>query len=295
MFSLFPLFEHNDLPDVLRSIAGMSIDGVQFCNDLCGHSVREIRNLMDELGLEPISDHNHYAAIDTAYLDKVCELGVKSVFSSAFGPNDDETLDDTLRIAEQMNRAGELCRQYGLTFGVHNHMGEFIHRFGDRCKHAFLMDATDPETVKMELDVGWAVAGGCDPVAYIHQWEGRVAMLHIKECTSLPPADVTAQENRARLETCRKLGISLEQEDGFGFPSDYRTLSRILRKDSPIMAWNGKLGEGMIDWPEVVAAAEAQGCMGYISEREYNYVDDTVRCVREDCDYLKRILQREKA
>ena len=50
-------------------------------------------------------------------------------------------------------------------------------------------------------------------------------------------------------------------------------------------------GKGIISWPEVSAAALAQGTEAFIVEREdeHNYAGDIFKCVEEDCAYLKSL------
>ena len=51
-----------------------------------------------------------------------------------------------------------------------------------------LVRLTDPELVTFELDCGWVVVGGGDPVAYLKRYPDRISMLHVKDfkATSKP-------------------------------------------------------------------------------------------------------------
>ena len=44
-----------------------------------------------------------------------------------------------------------------------------------------LLQETDPALVQMEMDIGWVVAGGADPVAYLTKYPNRYHSLHIKD------------------------------------------------------------------------------------------------------------------
>jgi sugar phosphate isomerase/epimerase len=83
-------------------------------------------------------------------------------------------------LVEKLNRAGREYRDRGLTFGYHNHHVEFK-KFGDQTAFDTLFANTDPELVKIELDVGWAVAARQDPIAILDRYKGRVAALHVKD------------------------------------------------------------------------------------------------------------------
>ncbi len=43
----------------------------------------------------------------------------------------------------------------------------------DRCKLDILMESTNPENLKAELDLAWVYVGGADPAAYIRKYKGR--------------------------------------------------------------------------------------------------------------------------
>ena len=45
----------------------------------------------------------------------------------------------------------------------------------------FLLTETDPERVKMELDLAWAVKGGADPVELFKAHPGRFPLWHVKD------------------------------------------------------------------------------------------------------------------
>jgi len=62
-----------------------------------------------------------------------------------------------------------------------------------------------------------------------------------------------------------------------------------LHAQDPTTPWNGKAGEGIINWAEVRDAALAQGAKAFIIEREHVYADDIFKCVQNDCEFLKML------
>jgi len=90
------------------------------------------------------------------------------------------TLDDYKRMAEFMNdRAGLLARE-GLRLGYHNHNFELAPMGGTTGLDTLLQN-TDPSIVSFELDVGWAVAGGRDPIELLNAHAGRFTQMHVKD------------------------------------------------------------------------------------------------------------------
>ena len=45
----------------------------------------------------------------------------------------------------------------------------------------YLLQATDPSLVRIELDVYWAAYAGVDPVSYLQTLADRVALIHLKD------------------------------------------------------------------------------------------------------------------
>jgi sugar phosphate isomerase/epimerase len=52
------------------------------------------------------------------------------------------------------------------------------------------MSNTDPNLVKIELDVGWLATAGVDPVAYLRKYAGRVIACHLKDYDPAITSDV---------------------------------------------------------------------------------------------------------
>jgi sugar phosphate isomerase/epimerase len=44
-----------------------------------------------------------------------------------------------------------------------------------------LLASSDPENVKLELDVYWAVFAGVDPLDYLRRYAGRIPLVHLKD------------------------------------------------------------------------------------------------------------------
>jgi sugar phosphate isomerase/epimerase len=100
-----------------------------------------------------------------------------------------ESLEQMDRLAAKLNDAGRAYREHGLGFGYHNHHVEFL-EVEDSVPYEHLMTNTDPELVKIELDIGWLVVAGMDPVEYLHRYAGRVIACHMKDYAPAIESDV---------------------------------------------------------------------------------------------------------
>jgi sugar phosphate isomerase/epimerase len=88
--------------------------------------------------------------------------------------------DEFKRTAEALNHVGLAARQSGLTLAAHNHTMELVPLNG-KTGWDYLIENTDPNLVKFQLDCGWSSILGFDPVTWMDRYPGRITMLHIKD------------------------------------------------------------------------------------------------------------------
>ncbi len=161
-------------------------------NPLFGLSAREFRSAMDEHGLSAPVAHIDGNAMNIAELaDLTQELGTRHLVVAmapefvSFENGEFQMLGVTGRgqidgIAERLNRQGELARAAGIGFGYHNHDMEFT-RLEDDNAFDYLFAQTDAELVKIELDIGWAIVAGVDPIDILARYGDRVIAVHLKD------------------------------------------------------------------------------------------------------------------
>jgi sugar phosphate isomerase/epimerase len=68
----------------------------------------------------------------------------------------------------------------GITFSYHNHAHEFLH-FNGKPWFTHLLEQATSDTLKIELDTHWVVAGGGDPVEWVDRCGARMPLLHLKD------------------------------------------------------------------------------------------------------------------
>jgi sugar phosphate isomerase/epimerase len=91
-----------------------------------------------------------------------------------------KSMDYYKRLAEKFNMAGEICMKNGLVFCYHNHDFEFEMMDG-KIPYDLLLSNTDPQLVKMELDLYWTIRAGKDPLEYFKNYPGRFELWHVKD------------------------------------------------------------------------------------------------------------------
>jgi sugar phosphate isomerase/epimerase len=92
-------------------------------------------------------------------------------------------------IGDRLNRGGRELRGHGIALAYHNHEAEFV-RVDGVLPYDYLMSRTDPELVKIELDVGWLAVAGQDPASYVRRYAARTIACHLKDYDPSLPGDV---------------------------------------------------------------------------------------------------------
>ena len=96
--------------------------------------------------------------------------------------NDDQrkSLDDYRRHVDLFNSAGETARKSGVKLGYHNHDFEFKPMEG-QIPYDLLLSRTDPNLVKLEMDLFWITKAGQSPLTYFSRVPGRIELVHVKD------------------------------------------------------------------------------------------------------------------
>src|SRR5262249_27669241 len=66
-------------------------------------------------------------------------------------------------------------------FAYHNHDFEFVPQDSGAIGYNVLLKETDAQLVKFEIDCGWMVFAGHDPVQYFKRYPQRFPMIHVKD------------------------------------------------------------------------------------------------------------------
>jgi len=179
-----------DYEGTLKQVKAAGVQKVQANLTMSGKTSKEQRKLYDDLGLVWDSIHaggDGLRKTPQATIDEAKAAGIKN-FTCSFPlyPEDravimkGPTVDDWKKNADAFNKFADLCKKSGLTFAYHNHNLEF-RKIGDVVPYDLLLKETDPALVSMEMDIGWVIAGGADPVAYLTKYPKRYSSVHLKD------------------------------------------------------------------------------------------------------------------
>ena len=177
-----------DFEGTLAKVAQIGYREVEFAGYF-DHTPTDVRAILDRHGLASPGAHVSYESITTAWdqvLDAAHVVGHRYIVVAWIPEAERKDLDAWKRVAERFTKAGEACRRAGLQFAFHNHSYEFQPVAG-RLPYDVLLDAADPQLVKMEMDLFWTTNGDQDPLAYWRKYPGRFPLVHVKDMA--PGAD----------------------------------------------------------------------------------------------------------
>ncbi len=183
-----------DVPGVFSQIskAGYSeleMFGLSAENKFFGHTVKEIAELLKQNNLTSPSGHympekflfNNGNGDDVKnFCDVANQLGNSYVIIPWMSEEKRNSIDKYKALAERINKAGEICKAANLQLAYHNHDFEFADFNGEH-GYNILLNNTDSNLVKMEMDLYWVVRAGYDPIALFKSNPGRFHLWHIKD------------------------------------------------------------------------------------------------------------------
>jgi len=188
-----------------------------------GLTQEEMKKALDERGLIPIAAHGSQGYLLNKTEEAIAAakyFGLKYVgvaWAAHKKPLDEA---QTLKIAEEFNEIGKRLKAAELQFFYHNHGFEF-YPYKDGTLFDLLMEKTDPDLVKLEMDVLWTIFPGQDPVKLLKKYPDRWILTHLKDLKKGVVGDMsggTALTNDVELGTgqadypailkaCQEIGV----------------------------------------------------------------------------------------
>lgn len=173
----------NDAMGTLKKIAALGIKEIESARSEKGNyyglGPKEMKAACTDLGMKLVSGHVHLDDQWEDTMDQAVASGQEYLICSTM-PSEGQTVDNYKKVADMFNKAGAACKERNLKFGYHNHEYEFETKDG-QVLYDVLLKNTDPDLVYMELDLGWVVATGNNPVDYFEKFPGRFPLWHLKD------------------------------------------------------------------------------------------------------------------
>jgi sugar phosphate isomerase/epimerase len=252
-----------DTPSTLKALHDIGFREVEYFSP-GKYTVAEYHNLLADAGLSCPSAHLPFA--DATDLEPIfanantlgAHFAVSSVLVNLFPNGLPKSMDhlETMpplglekfkKLAARMNEVGKQAKAAGLQYAYHNHNFEFEKLPDGSYGYDVLLNETDHELVKFEIDCGWMTVAGATPAAYLKSHPGRFRMLHVKDFQPIKP-------------TIDLLG--------------------------PGRPTGAELGHGFIDYKPIFAAAKGAGIVHIFAEQEAPYVRGQLESAKVSYNYL---------
>jgi sugar phosphate isomerase/epimerase len=227
-----------DVPEALSLVRRMGFTEVEVAM-LHGLSANEFAAALQAAGLKATSMAAGYEDLQ-AKLDLVKERAeeflAKWVVLAWIPHSGDFTVEIAKRVAQEMNEWGESLGKNGRRLAYHPHGYEFRPEANGSAFDVLLKE-TDPKTVFFEVDTFWAEMAGQNCAQLITRLGSRARLLHLKDL---------------------RRGV--------------QTVFTGAAADEDSVA----LGDGVIDWHRVLAAARRAGVERYFIEDDSPLVEKQV-------------------
>ncbi|GAA1308005.1 sugar phosphate isomerase/epimerase family protein [Brachybacterium tyrofermentans] len=158
--------------------------------------------------------------------------------------------------------AARLAEQ-GVTLCYHNHHVDLIQFEGERI---FDIVRRVAPSLLFEVDLHWVQRGGMAPLDMLAAYSGACKLIHVKDFR-VAPLDA---------EVYRK--FEAKEIDMKEFYSAFLSLGQFA-----------EVGQGNMNWPELLPAAEKAGAEYFLIEQDDTYGRDPMDCIRDSREYLKSI------
>ncbi len=196
-------------------------------------NIEEFKNIMNTNNITFNSTHVGFEALrDTQnIIYRAKALNIKHVIVPAPPAIKDVDFKNTFEMNEEEWTAfGKDLSSYvsqvedaGLTLGYHNHSYEFKPLQSGKLPIECMMDQN--ENLKLEIDLGWAIAGGADPINWIKKYSHKIVACHLKDFKS-KEKDMLDHDNQSAV------------------------------------------GDGFIDWSQLISTIRETNCELYILEHD---------------------------
>ncbi|MDP4284927.1 MAG: sugar phosphate isomerase/epimerase [Bacteroidota bacterium] len=167
----------------LKKIASLGYKEIESATSAKGYyyglKPAEMKQICADHGMTLRSGHVRYDDKWQQTIDEAAESGQEYLIVPTM-PTRGQTVDNYKRAAEIFNKAGEACNKSNIILAYHNHDAEFEKDNG-KVLYDVLLENANPEFVKMEMDLGWVIMAGFDPLDYFAKYPGRFPLWHLKD------------------------------------------------------------------------------------------------------------------
>jgi sugar phosphate isomerase/epimerase len=256
-----------DFEGTLRKVKDMGYDGVEFAG-LFNRSIPEIKNLLMELNLLPVSAHVPFVEMildPEKVLGMYAELGCQYVAVPYLTEEYRPGTDGFSKVIEAIKLLGKVSNEKGMTLLYHNHDFEFVKVDGEYGLDV-LYNSVHSDLLQTQIDTCWVNVAGEDPAEYVKKYTRRAPVVHLKDFV------MKGKEKPARLYEL--IGIESDEND----------------KSSEEIFGFRPLGYGVQNIPAIIQASIDAGAKWFVVEQDNPGPGKTpMESVEMSINYLKSL------
>jgi len=180
----------------IDDISAVGFAGIQFRIDaVTEFKPAELKDLLAQHKLTFVALSSGEVSLDAPEADEIAKHVANAQFMKNCGGLYLQVLDELKtyprtvtpeeckQLGKLLTEIGKRTAALGIPLGYHNHMNTI----GEHPANLDLvLDNSDPQYVKLELDTAHSVAGGGDPAKQIERYHDRLLFLHLKDVVDMP-------------------------------------------------------------------------------------------------------------
>jgi sugar phosphate isomerase/epimerase len=177
-----------DFVGAMKEVKKIGYDGVELAG-LYGHTPVEIRDILKEIGLTPISAHVPYHEFEQdleGTVQTYATIGCRFVAIPYLLEDYRYGTDKFNEVMTLIPDIAKECKKYGITLLYHNHDFEFLKTTDDRYILDYMYEEIPAEELQVEPDTCWIKKVNVDPAEYIKKYSGRCPVVHLKDFKTEP-------------------------------------------------------------------------------------------------------------
>ena len=140
--------------------------------------------MTSQAGLSVVSVHEDLGMIQREpdqVIEEAKKFGTDKVVITGMYRFDYSDKEAVLKLAKDLNAAGENLKKSGIQLLYHNHNCEFRKVEPGKTAYEMILEETDPAFVNFELDSYWATEAGVSAIALMKQLGSRMKLYHIND------------------------------------------------------------------------------------------------------------------
>jgi len=260
-------FAEKDLKGTLAKVKEMGYCGVEFAG-LYGNEPGEVKRMVEELGLIPISAHvplDEMLADPDKVIGAYAEIGCKYIAVPYLPEDRRPGTDGFAKTIKDIESIAATAKKFGIQMLYHNHDFEFVKVDGEYGLD-ILYKSISEDLLKTQIDTCWVNVAGEDPAEYIKKYAGRSPVVHLKDFVMSGKEKPQQLYELIGIETEKK---AKEDEEAFGF--------------RPV-------GYGVQDFSAILKACEEAGTEWVVVEQDRPALGKTsIECAAMSREYLKKL------